>query len=388
MNLTLQHENMQQAALDICHQIELRRRNLGDARDEHQAISRIGPLLALCKQAELGLHESQRPHGTLDALGITWTGPKGKQSPWQDLFNALEHVRKEDGLNILNLIHGSPSASKSPTLMQKVRQIVLNRPAWRIQAIESYPRLFASKSEKLQAERAKADQAPLQSTGPEAPGRWSQGHNIKLPPLETAAFGSNAFVTWATTISMEERSDAEGLQASRELVKALKAAGAAFPVEVSSGNTPIHAGASVSMPARLQALCEAFPALVDRLNRRGRTALHEAIIANSPYAVKALLEGGCDPTRWNHEGQRPLELAVAQRNANIASILLGDERVISDPRCLKRARSWIVGNIPPEEFIAKPKDHEVLALLQATEAKLNLTRIIRSAQAHHAKAAP
>lgn len=371
-------EELRQAAQDICKEIALRGSTLGSPRNEREVLDRLGPLLTLSRQVQ-AFPAEQRPEGTLHALGINWDGRKPKATPWSDLAHALDHVGEKTGLEILALIKGSPSARKSPQLLQRIRVHVLNRPAWRVQAIEAHPILFASKTESIEAgrlEKARAIQAPLHTSEPSAPNRRCSGQDIRLPYLEPQAFSRNAFVIWMSTISMEERNDAKGLQGSHETVQALKAAGVVFPVDAKEHNTPIHAGANISMPSRMRALCEAYPDMVDRLNADGNTALHKAAAGTSLPALRALIDGGSNTIRLNSSGQSPLDISVSKRNAPVVATLLSDEHVLQDAYGLKRARRWIMGNLSPDQFKPKGGDQEVLALLQAAEARLEISRVL------------
>lgn len=60
----------------------------------------------------------------------------------------------------------------------------------------------------------------------------------------------------------------------------------------------------------------------DRLNNRatfdGFTALHYAVLADSILSVKALLEGGADPTLENSNGHRPIDYT---KNSEIIEVL-------------------------------------------------------------------
>lgn len=372
-------EDLRKAAGEICQEIALKRGFLDNTDIIEQTRNRVAPLLTLCKQAHQSLDANDRPDGILHALGIIWFSKKANEAPWPDLFKALEYAHQEDGLYILGLINEAPSARTSPHVTKKIRAIVLNRPEWRIQAIEAYPDLFATKTERIQSakiERKKTVQAPIQASEPSAPSRRCSGQKINLPFLEPATFSRNSIVTWMTTISMDERNDAQGLQGSRETIEALKAAGAVFAVDRKTHDTPLHAAANVAMPSRVRALCEAYPDMLGRFNAAGNPPLHLAIMMNSSRIVDAMMEGGCDPQQLNIFGQSPLDVAVSQRNAHITAQLLAQECIAHDEQGLKNAKRWIMGNLEDHEFSPAPKDQEVLALLQAAQARLAISKIL------------
>ena len=71
---------------------------------------------------------------------------------------------------------------------------------------------------------------------------------------------------------------------------------------------------------------------VAKSDRRGRTALHFAVIVEKPEIVRCLLKHGANVNSRDDEGRTPLHIALALKNDEIADLLTerGADRKIQD----------------------------------------------------------
>jgi len=106
---------------------------------------------------------------------------------------------------------------------------------------------------------------------------------------------------------------------------------------LSHGSTPLRIavfGSDTEMVALLlesgaNPNAETFSVLSKLARREGRktlpgfydTVLHEAVAKGVPAIVEKLLQAGADPTRVNHEGMTPLDIAREKGNTEIATLL-------------------------------------------------------------------
>jgi ankyrin repeat protein len=93
-------------------------------------------------------------------------------------------------------------------------------------------------------------------------------------------------------------------------------------LEVTQGNQLIHDVAKTGTGARLKALLDASPALLNVKNVRGSTPLHLAAINPDGTAIRVLLAAGADVKAVDEEGFTPLHMAAFHRQADHALLLL------------------------------------------------------------------
>lgn len=93
-------------------------------------------------------------------------------------------------------------------------------------------------------------------------------------------------------------------------------------LDVTQGNQLIHDVAKTGSGAKLKALLDAKPALVNVKNVRGSTPLHLAAINPDATVMQTLLAAGAEVNVADEEGFTPLHMAAFHRQADYALMLL------------------------------------------------------------------
>ncbi|MEM1207188.1 MAG: ankyrin repeat domain-containing protein [Acidobacteriota bacterium] len=83
-----------------------------------------------------------------------------------------------------------------------------------------------------------------------------------------------------------------------------------------------------------------------RNRKRGDTALHLAVLSNSPRTVELLLEAGASHAAESRGGFTPLTLAFSDRKPGVAEVLL--QRLDLGPEELADCLRWAILSLDPE----------------------------------------
>ena len=110
----------------------------------------------------------------------------------------------------------------------------------------------------------------------------------------------------------------------------LDEAGADFRVRDNEGGTALHAAAGSGALKALRVILDFMAAnmdtdernlLLDAVNRKGNTAMLEAVIKNKPDCVRALLVNGADPKIANNDKQTARDIAHFKRLTEVKAAL-------------------------------------------------------------------
>ena len=359
--------------------LRLLEREKGNPSQPREWMDKARPLLELCDTVRREVHPDHRPHGVLHALGIKREPMKRLEQPWTTLTEALRAANREEAMPLLGLLLETGMASSIRATRGALRSLVLNKAEWRIEAIETYPELF----------RGKTAKAPLQAADSEAPGSRDDDLGLQSTIQWRADYPNetNPYFVFARSLNIDEPRTAAGVPHSRATLQALVRIGTPLVGDQVHRETPMHCAAILAPPARVTALAQVFPQLLEMANARGNTPLHEAVIARNDANVRALLDAGANAVALSYSGDSPLDKAVEQRHVPTIAAILSDHRVAADQAGLRRALTWVEGN----EAIPSVKGHpEIAAMLQAALARsaINGLAEIARASARSARSAP
>ncbi len=117
------------------------------------------------------------------------------------------------------------------------------------------------------------------------------------------------------------------------------------------GMTPLHLAVKYNKPAVMQVLLERG-ANVNARDDQGDTPLHECARYRKPgESLRILMAAGADLDAKIDAGQTPLEVAVADEETEMATVL----RYLSGDRKKKKGDSSSWGPFPPREHISSPR---------------------------------
>jgi len=164
-----------------------------------------------------------------------------------------------------------------------------------------------------------------------------------------------------------------------DVIRMAVAKGAQLDLQDNDGRTPLHLAACKGHTELMEVLLKAEAGeWVDRKNKRGCTALHEAITANNVEAARVLVEHGASMTCQTYPSSTstsPLAQAVKERRAEIVQIFIDkgatpDEKIHgriiflavegADPPTIKALLSGDSKTSPNRhEYITKALDHAI-----------------------------